>query len=102
MNNQNYSISIIIFVLFIITYTNSGYTQYNSRNNSGNLPDADLYSKLKDESGNKLFPDDGDAIQNSGFSGDYPSGKFGYSVSSAGEVNADGYSDLIISAPDYL
>ncbi len=33
--------------------------------------------------------------------GEYPSDHFGASVSSAGDVNGDGYDDIIVGAPDY-
>jgi len=39
------------------------------------------------------------SIPDAVFSGSSPGAQFGYSVSSAGDVNADGYDDIIIGAP---
>ncbi|MBL0108091.1 MAG: FG-GAP repeat protein [Ignavibacteria bacterium] len=41
----------------------------------------------------------GDAMQERFFTGYAAGDQFGYSVSSAGDVNSDGYADLIVGAP---
>jgi len=102
MSNILHSLRFVVICILLISYTNPSYAQYNNINKSGNFLEGDLYNKLRDVSGNRLFPDEGDAIQSSVFSGSSPFSKFGYSVSSAGDVNADGYYDIIVGAPDYL
>ncbi|MBP9192883.1 MAG: FG-GAP repeat protein, partial [Ignavibacteria bacterium] len=69
---------------------------------------------LRDENGNRIsnsensrlpgqIPEDpeGDALQRKIFNGLAAGSNFGYSVSSAGDVNGDGYDDVIIGAYGY-
>ncbi|MBK6876054.1 MAG: FG-GAP repeat protein [Ignavibacteria bacterium] len=44
---------------------------------------------------------EGDAIQRKIFNGEFGEG-FGISVSTAGDVNGDGYSDIIVGAYRYI
>ena len=84
---------------------------------SDSLPEGvteDWLNKLRDENGNKLINDDnnvktrqipedpeGDAFQRKIFSGLNAGENFGISVSNAGDVNGDGYDDIIIGASNY-
>ncbi len=93
-------------------------TEMSKQSHSDSLPDGvtqEWLNSLTDKNGSKLFGNDytkaprlipedpeGDAIQSSVFTGSYPMGKFGYSVSTAGDINADGFEDIIVGVPDYL
>ena len=74
----------------------------------------DWLNSLRDENGNRIIPEsdpgtsrqvpedpDGDAMQRKIFNGLGTGYQFGRSVSSAGDVNGDGYDDIIIGAPAY-
>lgn len=84
---------------------------------SDSLPEGvtqDWLNSLRDENGNRIFkksgteksqriPEDpeGDALQRKIFNGLSASGSFGSSISSAGDVNGDGFDDIIAGAPGY-
>jgi hypothetical protein len=85
--------------------------------NSDSLPEGvteDWLKDLRDENGNKLVNDvnkatsgqipedpEGDAFQRKIFNGLNTGDNFGISVSNAGDVNGDGYDDIIIGASNY-
>ena len=85
--------------------------------NSDSLPKGvtqDWLNDLRDENGNRIsnsensrlpghIPEDpeGDALQRKIFNGLAAGSNFGYSVSSAGDVNGDEYDDVIIGAYGY-
>ena len=85
--------------------------------NSDSLPEGvtkDWLNDLRDETGNKIFNDnisrtpgqipeetEGDALQRKIFNGFSSNSLFGYSVSSAGDVNGDGFDDIAIGAYGY-
>ena len=103
MNNIHYSFKAFSLICFLMmSLTDITYAQDIKKNIPGNAFKETLHNELRDESGNYLFPGEEDAIQNSVFSGNSPLSKFGFSISSAGDVNADGYDDIIVGEPDYL
>jgi len=62
----------------------------------------EFINSLKDENGQKIIQNEdpeGDAMQERLFTGFAASDQFGYSLSSAGDVNGDGYADIIIGTP---
>ncbi|MEO8664044.1 MAG: integrin alpha [Ignavibacteria bacterium] len=74
----------------------------------------DWLNDLRDENGNKISngenhidhkqiseDPEGDALQRKIFNGLTAGSQFGYTVSSAGDVNGDGYDDIIIGAYGY-
>ena len=81
---------------------NTQHTQHTQHLQSDTLPEGfsdETMNDLRDNNGNRIFPDDGgDAFQNRTFTGSAALDLFGFSVSSAGDVNLDGYDDLIIGA----
>ena len=124
MKNFN-SMKIIIFIIltqFIFAAfaeTSASSQEVNFRNSkpekSDSLPPGvtqEWLKSLTDESRNKIIPEnelhrtqtidpEGDAMQQNVFNG-YASGNlFGNSVSSAGDVNGDGFDDLIVGAYQY-
>ncbi|HMQ69600.1 MAG TPA: integrin alpha [Ignavibacteria bacterium] len=70
----------------------------------------DWLNSLTDESGNRIIPDDqaiqnysnedpeSDAFQRKIFNGQGTNNQFGFSVNSAGDVNGDGYDDIVVGA----
>jgi len=71
----------------------------------------DWLNSLTDENGNRIIPDNQtgrnpddpeiDAVQRKVFNGLAAGGIFGYSVGTAGDVNGDGYDDIIVGAYGY-
>ncbi|MFZ1322958.1 MAG: FG-GAP-like repeat-containing protein [Ignavibacteria bacterium] len=88
---------------------------------SDSLPEGvsrDWLNSLKDENGNRIIPNteneqnnqtsrvnenpEGDAFQRKIFNGQSLNSHFGFSVNSAGDVNADGFDDIVIGAYAYI
>ena len=91
----------------------TSYTQYTPHSNADSLPSGvtkDWLNDLRDENGNRIsdraqgqLPEDPeeDAFQRKIFNGLSASSQFGFSISNAGDVNGDGYDDIIIGAHGY-
>ncbi|MGB4851464.1 MAG: FG-GAP-like repeat-containing protein, partial [Ignavibacteria bacterium] len=79
-------------------------TQHTPHSKSDSLPAGvtkEFLNSLTDEKGQKIIHNEdpeGDAMQERFFTGFAASDQFGYSISSAGDVNGDGYDDIVIGA----
>lgn len=83
----------------------SGHSKIEKDNTSPGIPEEQLKNFL-DENGLPLIRKDNipdtsgsDSFQEYTFTGQASADYFGYSAASAGDVNADGYDDIIIGAP---
>ena len=80
------------------------HTQKTPHSSSDSLPAGvtkEFLNSLTDEKGQKIIHNEdpeGDAMQERFFTGFAASDQFGYSISSAGDVNGDGYDDIVIGA----
>ena len=81
------------------------YTQETQHLYSDSLPKGvtkDWLNSLTDENGNRIINEEdpeGDALQQQTFDGVVAGDEYGRTVSSAGDVNGDGFDDIIIGAP---
>ncbi len=123
-----YAITGMILIFYSAAYanllkdkaeTNFIHHQYaqDLQTKSDSLPEGvtqDWLKELRDEKGNKIINEDnnansgqipedpeGDAFQRKIFNGLNTGENFGISVSNAGDVNGDGYDDIIIGASNY-
>ncbi len=118
MRTSLLSLISIAFLMLTITYNVQGNWHNLNSLSSPNLarsgnddprsnnPDRNIINSLMDENGkllreNRLSPPEieSDAIQQRFFTGYSANDFFGYSVANAGDVNGDGYDDIIVGAP---
>jgi len=94
--------------------SNNPDTQSDSRSRNNSLPKGvtkEWLNSLTDENGNSIIPEskkgslkkintetESDSLQENDLSGEENNNYFGYSVSSAGDVNGDGFDDVIVGA----
>ena len=88
------------------TAEHTAFTQQSPVSNSDSLPKGvtqDWLNSLTDENGNRIINEEdpeGDALQQNVFNGDAAGVNYGKSVSNAGDVNGDGFDDVIIGDPN--
>lgn len=85
-------------------YANQNYelNQYPKYDSIHTGVSEDFLNSLRDENGNKILPGQGsEAMQRKIFNGLSQDEGFGGSINSAGDVNADGFDDIIIGASYY-
>ena len=122
MKKLNYLKCISILTVFVFSFSSSSnanwqksdqflYTQQTQltptkpNTQQDSLPKGvtqDWLNRLTDERGNRILPEEEpvtDALQQKTFDGVVAGDEYGRSVSSAGDVNGDGFDDVIIGAP---
>ncbi len=88
------------------TAEHTAFTQQSPVSNSDSLPKGvtqDWLNSLTDEYGNRIINEEdpeGDALQQNVFNGDAAGDNYGRSVANAGDVNGDGFDDVMIGAPN--
>ncbi|HMQ70343.1 MAG TPA: FG-GAP-like repeat-containing protein, partial [Ignavibacteria bacterium] len=103
---------LIVYTLMFVGLTasskaNQKQTPYTQQTKTDSQPTGvtqDWLNSLTDESGKKIIQEEdpeGEAMQKKVFNGISAGSNFGISVSSAGDVNGDGYDDIIIGAYSY-
>jgi len=89
------------YLLFILLICTTIQAQINISQSSGTQLEKikSNLNDLKDKNGNSIF--DFNESGYIGFEGETPGDYYGFSVSSAGDVNGDGYLDMIVGASNY-
>ncbi len=120
MKNYHYCfnfVTVFVMALFISSASQANWhkseeiqspanTEMPKQSNSDSLPDGvtqEWLNSLTDERGNRIIQEEdpeGDALQQNTFDGDLIGVNYGKSVSNAGDVNGDGFDDVIIGDPN--
>ncbi len=121
MKHQTFNFTILLVLILLFVFTNDSSSNWqrgngmtvptnslaNRNSSQDSLPKGlpnDMLKDLRDQNGNKIFTEEdseGDAFQIKIFNGLGSNNYFGYSVASAGDVNGDGYDDIIAGAYGY-